>query len=269
MVAKKHYFPLSILSFFLLFFGLCSCNSNGASANQDAAKTLTIATAANTQFAIKEIAALFERKYEVKINLIIGSSGKLTAQIQQGAPYDLFLSANTKYPTSLFESGYAPHPPTIYANGQLVLWTNLSTLSLDKELTILEDPAIHKIGIANPKNAPYGEEAIHVLQYFGVYSSLKAKLVYGESIAQATQFIASGNCELGITAKSIVSSPIMQGKGQWIDLPIESYQPIQQGVVITKYGASNQASLAQAFFDFLFTEDAQGIFRNFGYTTSQ
>ncbi len=227
--------------------------------------TITIATAANAQFAIQEIALLFEKQFHIPVDLIIGSSGKLTTQIQQGAPFDILVSANMKYPQRLYEKGFAQKPPAVYANGKLVLWTTLLDLNSIGELAFLEKEAIRKIAIANPKNAPYGEEAIRVLKHYELYDKVQHKLVYGESIAQTTQFIATQNCEVGITAKSIVTSSQLANQGKWIDIPKEAYQPIQQGVVITNHGRNKHLSSVEQFFEYLFSKEAKEVLEKYGY----
>lgn len=248
--------------YFLFLFVLGSCSSGAADSPKG---TLKVAVAANVQFAIKDIEIAFEKSMDKDIDIIIGSSGKLTAQIQQGAPYDLLLAANMKYPQSLYESGNAATEPTIYGLGTLVLWTLLDDLILDKELAILSKADINKIAIANPKNAPYGEEAIKVFDYYKIKEMVLPKLVYAESIAQTNQYILTKNCEVGLTAKSVVLSPKMKGKGTWIEVPESAYQPISQGVVLTKYGAENHPDLAQKFYDFLFTNTSKEILERYGY----
>jgi len=141
----------------------------------------------------------------------------------------------------------------------------LPNLTLDSTLLFLTRPTIQKISVANPQNAPYGEEAIRAMEYYGVQEAIDTKLVYGESIAQTTQFIATRNCEVGITAKSIVSSPKMAGKGNWVEIPTAAYQPIKQGVVITTYGIQQHKEMATHFFEFLFSKEAQQIFERHGY----
>ena len=242
---------------------IIGCSEN--SATQNTQPTLTIATAANAQFAIREIAQLFEDQSNIPVDLIIGSSGKLTAQIQQGAPFDILVSADMKYPQRLHKEGYTKKSPSVYANGKLVLWTTLLDLEVDTKLAFMESASIRKIAIANPKNAPYGEEAIRVLEHYNLYNKVQHKLVYGESIAQTTQFIATQNCEVGITAKSIVTSSQLANQGKWIEIPSDAYQPIQQGVVITNYGNKHHATSVEQFFTYLFSKEAKLIFEKYGY----
>ncbi len=252
---------------FLLFF-IGSCFFDNTNSNKEEKKTLKVAVAANVQFAIKEIEVAFEKLTNTDIDIIIGSSGKLTAQIQQGAPYDLLLAANMKYPESLYKSGYATAEPTVYGLGTLVLWTMKSELILDGNLAMANYSMVQKIAIANPKNAPYGAAAMNVFEYFEMKNEVLPKLVYAESIAQVNQYVLTKNCEIGLTAKSVVLSPKMNGKGSWQEVSKAAYQPIKQGVVVTKYGAENHAQLAQQFYDFLFSKTAKDIFKHYGYGTS-
>ena len=147
--------------------------------------TLRIAVAANAQFAIDSIAYQFTRETNTSIDIIVGSSGKLTAQIMEGAPYDVFISADLKYPQSLFEQGLLLEQPVVYARGKLILWSNDPNLSL--ELENLDTNTINHLAIANPKLAPYGMAAMEALQYYQLEDALQAKLVFGESIAQTNQ----------------------------------------------------------------------------------
>ena len=258
MKYKKNYFYLILVSSFIL-----GCN---ASATSNKSSSLTVAAAANVQFAMKEIEHAFETAFNKNISIIIGSSGKLTAQIKQGAPYDLLISANMKYPNSLYQEGYAMTTPKTYALGGLVLWTMKRELPLDEQLSILANPTVRKIAIANPKNAPYGEQALNAFEYYNLSKAITPKLVYAESIAQTNQYIITKNCEIGITAKSVVKAPKMKDVGQWIDIPTVAYKPITQGVVITKYGATNNQEVAKQFYDFLFSPKTARIFKKYGYT---
>ncbi len=249
----------TVYSLLLLF--AVSCQNGETEQTTD---TLTIAIAANVQFAMEELEEAFEQQSSIALEVIIGSSGKLTAQITQGAPYDLFISANMKYPQSLYENGLTTAPPQVYAYGALVLWT----LQEQSDLAQTWQERLkntHKVAIANPKNAPYGEQAIHALRHFQLYDEVAPKLVLGESIAQTNQYILSGACELGFTAKSVVLSPTLKTTGTWVELPEDSYQPIAQGVVVTTFGAKNHPKASQSFYDFLFSATADQIFKTYGY----
>lgn len=227
---------------------------------------LLIATAANVQFAMEDLVEAFSEETGIEAEIIYGSSGKLTAQIKEGAPFDVFVSANMKYPEELYRSGFTTFAPEVYAYGSLVLWTVEENLPV--ELEVLADPDVAHIAIANPKNAPYGTAAIEAMKFYGLYNLVEDKLVYGESISQTNQFILSRTALLGFTAKSVVLSPKLKGKGRWKDVPEESYAPIEQGVVIIKKEEKEVAD-AEEFYSFLFTDKAQKILRDYGYSTDQ
>ena len=245
----------------LLFFAFVSCDNNATS---DPSNRLTIAAAANIQFAIKPILKAFEAKTGIQSALIISSSGKHTATIMQGAPYDVFLSANMKYPDTLYATNWAVAPPTKYARGSLVLWTMKEMDWITNDALLLSEK-IQSIAIANPRNAPYGQEAIHYLQSADLLDKVQPKLVYGESIAQTNQFITSGASDIGITAKSVVLSPALRNKGTWKPIASNRYNPIDQGMIITSYGQSNHSEAATLFKDFLLGPEAQKIFQEYGY----
>ncbi|MEL6717251.1 MAG: molybdate ABC transporter substrate-binding protein [Bacteroidota bacterium] len=239
----------------LLCFLLFKCKNNTIS-------KLSIATAANMQFAMEEIIASFEEETDIECEMIVSSSGKLTAQIQEGAPFDLLVSADLKYPKSLFESGLTIEKPSIYAYGKLVLWsaTPMKTLSLEN----LQNPNYQHIAIANPKIAPYGLAAAEVLEHYSLLKTIEDKLVYGESIAQTNQFILSGAAPLGFTAKSVVLSPELKNKGTWIELSDSTYRPIQQAVVMLKTNPEKAEHIRQ-FHAYLFSPKSQQILEQFGY----
>lgn len=240
--------------FFLIFLSFLqiSCTSS---------KSLKVATSANMQFAMDEIVAEFEQKYDIEVDLIVSSSGKLTSQIEQGAPFDVFVAANMKYPMELFNKGYTVNEPKVYAEGKLVLWT---MGDYEPFLEMLADESITKIAIANPEIAPYGSAAVDLLKKHKLYDVVEHKLVFGESVSQTNQFITTRNADIGFTAKSAVLSPKMKGKGNWIDLNEEDYSPILQGVVIPK-NAPNMDD-AVRFHDFLFSDASKEILVKFGYS---
>lgn len=226
--------------------------------------SLKIATASNMQFAMEEIAETFENEYKIKVDLIVSSSGKLTSQIEQGAPYDVFVSANMKYPNYLFNKGLTTNQPQVYAYGQLVLWT---MNEFEPSINGLTSSQINKIAIANPKTAPYGTASVDVLKKYNIYSQVQDKLIYGESISQCNQFITTQSADVGFTAMSIVKSPKMKNKGHWIQIDTSNYTPIEQGVVILEQ--TNQIKNAQLFYDFLFSNQAQGILKKYGYLSQE
>lgn len=227
------------------------------------ANSLNVAVAANVRFAFDEIASLYEKNSGVKIIPIVSSSGKLTAQIEQGAPFDLFLSANMKYPNYLYEKKLAINAPKVYAYGALVLWSLND--KIDVTLDNLKDENIRKIAIPNPKNAPYGVEAMNFLAKKGLKDLLLPKLVFGESISQTNQYIYSQAADIGITAKSVVLSPKIKNQGKWVNINKNDYTPIKQGVVILKYGFLNNKDISRNFYNFLFSKESTEILERYGY----
>ncbi|MEN3291747.1 MAG: molybdate transport system substrate-binding protein [Burkholderiales bacterium] len=228
------------------------------------ADTLTVAVAANVQYAFDDLQAAFSKETGHQIKPVYNSSGKFVAQIMNGAPFDVFLSADMEFPEKLYKEGFAAGAPKVYAYGALVLWT-MKDLDLKNWQRVLAGAAVGKIAVANPKTAPYGRETINALQYFKLHDTIKPKLVFGESIAQTNQYIHSRAADAGFTAKSVVVSPEMQGKGTWIELPKGSYQPIAQGALILKHGQQTKPEPAQQFYDFLYSAKARAIFERYGY----
>lgn len=248
---------LQILLLFLLFLTI-SCSKKET-------PSIRIATAANMQFAMNELVSSFTENTRVNCEIIVSSSGKLTAQIKEGAPYDLFVSADMKYPIELFDSSYTVDEPKIYAKGKLVLWTFFE--NLNPSIDILSSSDTKHIAIANPKTAPYGRAALEVLKKNNLLSKIEQKLVYGESVAQTNQFITTKAAEFGFTSKSVVSSKKMNDIGHWIEIDPTTYKPIFQGVVILKNHVSNIDHIQQ-FYNYLFSDDGKNILNKFGYSTN-
>ena len=244
------------------FTVLLSCGNN--SIPEHANDGLNVAVAANVQFAIQPIIKAFEKKYSIPTKIIVSSSGKHTATIMQGAPYDIFLSANMKYPDTLFQTRWAVKAPLIYAKGKLVFWT-FQELEGNNPNDWLVSEEVKKIAVANPRNAPYGEQAIQYLKNKGLYERVKSKLIYGESIAQTNQYITSGACEIGLTAQSVVLAPKWKGKGSWSSLDTTAYVTILQGAVITSYGEKHHFQQAELFMGFLQSSESKQILREYGY----
>ncbi|MEM1320297.1 MAG: molybdate ABC transporter substrate-binding protein [Bacteroidota bacterium] len=237
----------------LLLFASCQAPAPGI---------LTIAAAANVQFVIEELGETFTEETGIPTEVILSSSGKLTAQILEGAPYDLFISANMKYPERLHSAGKTLLPPKIYAYGKLVLWTQDPDLQPDMQA--LKLPETDFIALANPKTAPYGYAAAEALKHYQLIESLRQKLVYGESISQTNQFITTRSARIGFTAKSVVLSPVMKDKGRWVEVDTASYSPIAQGVVPLQRKDGNTEA-AEQFYHFLLGEKAQKILQTYGY----
>jgi molybdate transport system substrate-binding protein len=230
------------------------------------ASTIQIAVSANVSYAMEELKKEFNRLYpEIKVKSSIGSSGKLTAQIENGAPFDIFLSANMKYPKKLYEDNFAITRPLVYAKGSLVLFS-IKPRDLSQGVNLLTNSDIKKIAVANPKTAPYGTATVDALNKINIYNKIRDKIVFGENIS-ATFNYALRATDVGIVAKSLLFAPKLKDrfkKGKnWIDLNSSIYEPIKQGVVILKHGYKNKD--VSLFFSFLFSKDAQKIFREFGY----
>lgn len=240
--------------FAVLLFSLMACSKS-----ENVEKRVVIATAANVQFAMEELVKEFQEKSDVKCDLVVSSSGKLTAQVKAGAPYDIFVSANMKYPEALFEEGFTQGKPQVYALGGLVLWSVSSKTPLS--LPLLLDEKIKHIAVANPKTAPYGDGAVELLKSLQLYDKLKHKLVFGESISQVNQFVLSQSAFAGFTAHSVVLSDKLKGKGIWQLMDKGKYKPIKQGAVLLK----SENLYAKQFFDFLFSKQAKVILKKYGY----
>ncbi|MCA6073494.1 molybdate ABC transporter substrate-binding protein [Fulvivirga sedimenti] len=225
-----------------------------------------IATAANVQFAMEELADQFFEETGIKCEIIIGSSGKLMAQIREGAPFHVFVSADMKYPQTLYEDQRTTGPPVIYARGELILWS----LDTAQELSVaaLTQPRFRKIAMANPRTAPYGIAAEQVLRHYQLFEQVSDKLVFGESISQTNQFILSGTSQAGFTAKSVVLSPAVRNKGRWIEIDPVAYAPIEQGIVVIKTGDASQKA-AESFLEFILSDRSQAILKRFGYITEE
>ena len=251
------FFKTTIILFTILFLGF-SCK-------QQKEPKLTIATAANMQFAMEEISAVFEQESGFKCEIIVSSSGKLTAQIKEGAPYDIFVSADMKYPLELFNTGFTTREPTIYAYGKLILWSMIDSIKPSVDLLLQKN--IKHIASANPKTAPYGIATEEVLNHYKIFDRTKSKLVYGESVAQTNQFITTKATEIGFTAKSVVLSPIVKGKGNWVAIDENTYTPIKQGIVIIKNSPS-YSEKKELFYNFLFSKKGTVILNKFGYATN-
>ncbi|MBT8209003.1 MAG: molybdate ABC transporter substrate-binding protein [Eudoraea sp.] len=223
---------------------------------------MTIAAASNMQFAIGELSEAFTEMHGIETEIIIGSSGNLTAQIRSGAPYDVFVSADMQYPQYLFERGLGQQIPEIYAYGQLVLWS--CKPGIHPKLDSLKSREVAHIAIPNPELAPYGKAAKEVLINQQLYHQITPKLVFGESIAQTNQFIRTGAAELGFTALSVVMSPQLEGAGSWTLLPRDQYTPIAQGILVLS-NAQKSPDNAVKFHTFLQSETGQQILNKYGY----
>jgi molybdate transport system substrate-binding protein len=236
-------------------------------AQEKNAPELTVAAAADLNPALKDIGENFEKMTGVKVKLSFGASGALTQQIQNGAPFDVFFSADMDYPRQLISSGNADGASLYeYAVGKLVLWVPAdSPLDVEhKGMDILLDPAVKKIAIANPQHAPYGRAAVAALKHAGLYDRVADRLVMGENISQAAQFVESGNAQAGFVALAHAASPAMRGKGKYWEVPAEDYPALAQGAIVIS--SSRQKSEAAKFLEYVKTSEAGDVLRKYGFT---
>ena len=214
-------------------------------------KQIRVASAADLQTVMPQIAKAYETLSGTSVEVLYGSSGNFYAQIQNGAPLDVFLSADSEYPRRLEEAGFAePRSAVIYGLGRIVLWmpANASCNPEGEGWKCLVNPDVRKIAIANPEHAPYGRAAVAALRKAGIHDEIRAKLVFGENISQAAQFVESGNAQAAILAYSLISSPGLRAGKKW-EIPKETYPRIEQAVVVLK--SSKDKSSAQDFVSFV------------------
>jgi molybdate transport system substrate-binding protein len=230
-----------------------------------AAQEITVAAAADLQFAMQDVAARYQKETGKTVKPIYGSSGNFFQQIQNGAPFDIFFSANLDYARKL-EAAHLTEPGSYYqyARGKIVVWVpNESKLVLDSDLQTLTDPSVKKIAIANPQHAPYGQAAVAAMQKVGVYDKVKDKLVLGENISQTASFVISGSADVGIVALSLALSPNMKDKGRYVEIPAADYPPIEQACVILSSSKNKEA--ARQFLTFVKTSAISDVLKSYGF----
>ncbi len=231
-----------------------------------AAETLAIAAASDLVFCLEALNRAFATSEpSVSLRVSTGSSGNFFAQIKNGAPFDVFLSADLIYPIKLIAAGAAEEKSlTRYGIGRIVLWTRRTDLAIDDLASVVRDPSVKRFAIANPDHAPYGRAAKEALDKFGAWAEVRPKLVLGENIAQTAQFVQTGNADVGIVALSLVIAPGLNQSGRWTEIPSSAHAPLEQGVVLTRRGASNPA--ARRYLAFLATPAARTIFDRYGFS---
>ena len=227
------------------------------------AKPLSVAVAANMMPVMEEVRAGFLKETGVDLVLTPGASGKFVPQIANGAPFDVFISADMEFPERLFRDGLAGKPAR-YATGTLILWS-LKKLDLSRGLGALKDPSIRKIALADPVTAPYGRQAEAALKASGVHAEVSPKLVYGESLGQVNQFITTMAADAGLTARSIVETPSWKGKGVWVEVDRALYKPIDQGLVVLERGARLNPKLSRRLKDYIMGPKGRAILERYGY----
>ena len=241
--------------------------ATGSSAQEAKSATeITVAAAADLSTVLKEIGERYEQKTGVKIELSFGASGALTQLIQNGAPFDLFFSADMNYPRQLIAAGEADGASLYqYALGSLVLWVPAnSPLDLEHHgMNVLLDSSVKKIAIANPQYAPYGRAAVAALKHAGVYDRVAERLVLGENVAQAAQFVESGNAQAGFVALAHAVVPGMRGIGKYWEVPAEAYPLLAQGVVVLS--RSTHKKEATEFLEYIKTKEAADLLKKYGF----
>lgn len=234
---------------------------------QAAGASVSVAAAANLIYALDALNAQFKRSTpELAVTTTTAASGTLFAQIQNGAPFDVFLSADTDYPRRVVAAGLGDAATLrTFATGRLVLWTTRPKLDVTDLAAAVRAPGTRKIAIAQPSAAPYGRAAQAALEQLGVWADARRKLVFGESVSQTAQFVETGNADAGFVAMSLVLSPNLTGKGRWQEVPPELYAsvPLDHAAVLTKRGTANPA--AKRYLEFLASDAARKILRDFGY----
>lgn len=227
---------------------------------------LTVAAAADLKFAFDDMVKEFnEKQPTTKVSITYGSSGNFFTQLQNGAPFDLYFSADIQYPRKLAEAGLTTDEVFLYSIGRIVVWTPKNSAIDVKKLGVkaLLEPSVHKIAIANPEHAPYGRAAVAALKTLQVYDQVQPKLVFGENIAQTAQFVQSGAADIGILALSLAIAPKMTETGCYWEVPLDAYPKMEQGGVILK--AAKNLGIARAFRDFVMSEHGRAILKRYGF----
>jgi molybdate transport system substrate-binding protein len=224
---------------------------------------ILVAAASDLKFALDSVAAVFRKKHSGTVEITYGSSGKLFEQISNGAPFEIFFSADIEYPNKLKEKGLTASEIYIYGVGRIVVWSK--KIDVEKEqMNSLLSPGVKKIAIANPLHAPYGKRAEEALKFYKMRDAVKSKLVLGENISQAAQFITTGAADIGIVAYSLALSPNMKKEnGRFYLIPENAHKRLEQAVIITKQGKAND--FAQTFLSFVKSNEAKQILSYFGF----
>jgi molybdate transport system substrate-binding protein len=234
-------------------------------AQPSGARGVTIAAASDLQGVFPELQSRFERATGLTAKVSFGSSGNFFAQLQNGAPFDVFMSADIGYPERLVSAGLAePSSLYTYGVGRIVVWTRRnSRIDVRRGVAGLNDPRVRHIAIANPEHAPYGRAAVAALKSAGVYEALKQKLVFGENISQAAQLAESGNADVGIIALALALGPALQASGTYSEIPASVHPPIEQAAVVLNAAGNKEA--ARQFIAYLKNTDTLDLFQRFGF----
>jgi molybdate transport system substrate-binding protein len=226
------------------------------------AQNIRVAAAANLQSVIEVLQKDFKQKTGIVIEPVIGSSGKLVAQISNGAPFDVFLSADMSFPETLFKTGFALKKPVVYATGSLIICSS-QNIGFNNWERLLMTARVKKIAIANPAIAPYGKAAQDVLQRKGVLDDVRSKLVYGESISQVNTYITTGVADIGFTTQALIKDAGNKTQLYYQVIDPKEYEPILQGIILLKHAADNPD--AEKFYQYILSPAAKKIFTEYGY----
>ncbi len=245
----------------------CSLGLTAAYSSKAQGVAINVAAASDLKFALEQIASDYQRVSGQRIRLSFGSSGNFYRQIRQGAPYDLFLSADEAFVLQLASDGATQDQGHLYAIGRLVAFVpHHSPVQLDDTLEDLgkaaRDGRLRRLAIANPEHAPYGRAAEETLRHLGLWQDLQGKLVLGENVSQAAQFSLSGSVQAGIFAYSLTLSSAVQAEGSFLLLPDSWHGPLRQRMVLTAQAGEN----ARDFYNYLQSHDARHVFEQFGFT---
>jgi molybdate transport system substrate-binding protein len=240
--------------------------SPSGSAVPAAASTVTVAAASDLRYAMDDLITTYESMHpEESIEVTYGSSGNFFAQISQGAPFDVYFSADIEYPRQLEAAGLAtPDSTRLYAEGRIVVWVrDASPIDVTQGVTAVLDPAAQTVAIANPGHAPYGRAAQAAMESAGVWDAVGPKLVLGENISQAAQFVESGAADVGIIALSLAIAPPLCAEGRSMLVPQELHPPIDQGALVLS--AARDPAAAAAFLDFVLGPDGRTVLDGYGF----
>jgi molybdate transport system substrate-binding protein len=259
---------LLLVTLVLMAWSAAGCaGTEPAEADETDSRTVRVAAAADLKFALEEVVTLLSHDHPgLRVDIVYGSSGTFLQQIQSGAPFDLYLSADLAYPQAIVDAGLAdPSDLFPYAVGRLVLWVpDGSPVDPTRGLSALTGPAVTRLAIANPEHAPYGKAAVAALERAGVFEEVEPRLVLGENIAQAAEFVQSGNASAGIVAKSLVLSDPLREVGTWWELPLGDYPRLEQGGVVLS--GSQDADAARLVRDALLSEEGTAIMASYGFS---
>jgi molybdate transport system substrate-binding protein len=259
--------PRVCAAWFAVVAALTACGKAPAGEAPGSRRQVRVAAASDLNVAMGAVSARLASAQRIDVSVSYGSSGTLFSQLLNGAPFDVFLSADIDYPRRLADRGLAADEGVFrYAYGRLVVWTPASS-PLDirgRGLQAVAGPAVQHVSIANPEHAPYGRAAVAALRTAGLYDAVQPKLIYGENVAQALQFVQSGSADVGLVPLSLALAPGAQQSGAWVEVPAEDYPPIEQGGVILR--SSRAADAARAFTSFLTGADGRAILEQHGFS---